>query len=331
MKNASGVSYRAQCQGCAVAYSSLLRWKGRRLRGQPTVQCPGPAKSQPLNLARLEQEITDLDHGRQRSAGVGALRERYRDSISRRDLDRLVAAAREQAKRQARQVKEQINWHRAGLVWSMDDLEFDCGGGDGKIHIHAVQDLGSRFKLPPLVGRRLADGAVVAMHLEGLFRRYGPPLFIKRDNHGNLNNSEVDGVMERALVLPLNSPPHYPSYNGGMERAQRELKEEMLQQLMVAGCTTAEQLMAQIVEQLNHQPRPCLAGQTSCAIFSLGCQQARIYTRRKRREVCAWIKSVAIQVVAQGNGARSVSAAQAWRVAAENWLQRNGVISVARD
>ena len=177
---------------------------------------------------------------------------------------------------------------------------------------------------------RLADGAAVAGHLEELFRRYGPPLFLKRDNHGNLNNDQVDGVMERAVVLPLNSPPHYPHYNGGMERTQRELKEEVQRQLAAAGSAPAEHLVAQAVQRLNHQPRPCLAGQTSCAIFSLGCQEARIYTRRKRREVYAWIKSVATQVVAEGKGARPVSAAQAWRVAAENWLQRNGFISIAR-
>ena len=271
-----------------------------------------------------------LGHGRHRSAGVGLLRERYRECISRRDLDRLVAAARDQAKRQVRQAKEQLSWHRAGVVWSMDDLEFEGAGGDDKIHVHAVEDLGSRYKLPPLAGTRMADGAAVAVHLEGLFHRYGPPLFLKRDNHGNLNNGEVDGVMERAWVLPLNSPSHYPPYNGGMERAQRELKEEVLRQLAAAGPAPAGQLLERAAERLNHQPRPCLAGQTSCASFSLGSQQARVYTRRKRKEVYAWLKSVATQVVAQGEGARPVSAAQAWRVAAENWLQRNGVISIAR-
>jgi hypothetical protein len=330
MKNASGVSYRAQCHGCAVAYSSLMRWKRRRLRGQPTVRRPGPAKIKPLDLANLEREIQDLSHGRHRSAGVGAMRAHYQDSISRRDLQRLVAAAREQAKRQARQAQERIHWHRAGLVWSMDDLEFEYANGVDKIHVHAVEDLGSRFKLPPLVGTRLADGATVAEHLEGLFQRYGPPLFLKRDNHGNLNNVEVDGVMERALVLPLNSPPNYPPYNGGMERAQRELKEEVQRQLAAADPICAEQLLERVVDRLNHQLRPCLAGQTSCAIFSLGCQEARLYSRIKRREVCACIKSMAARIVEQSEGARPVSAAQAWRVAAENWLQRNGVISIAR-
>ena len=330
LKDASGVSYRAQCRGCAVAYASLMRWKGRRWRGEAAVRRPGPAKPRPLDLASLEREVMALGHARRRSAGVGALWERWRERISRRDLGRLVAAAREQVKRRARRDQERIQWHHGGVVWSMDDLEFADEGGGGKIHVHAVEDLGSRFKLPPLVGRRLADGVAVAQHLAGLFRRYGAPLFLKRDNHGNLNNDLVDGVMAQAWVLPLNSPPHYPRYNGGMEWAQRELKEAMRREVAAGGSATAEQRVGQVVEQLNHHPRPCLGGQTSCARFSLGCQQARQYTRAKRKEVYAWIKTVAAQIVAQGERAKPVSAAQAWRAAAENWLQRHGVISIAR-
>ena len=85
-----------------------------------------------------------------------------------------------------------------------------------------------------------------------------------------------------------------------------------------------------LIHSINWRPLGFPHGQTSRAIFSLGCQEARIYTRRKRREVVAWIKSVATQIVSAGAAALPVNAAQAWRVAAENWLQRNGVISIAR-
>jgi hypothetical protein len=58
--------------------------------------------------------------------------------------------------------------------------------------------------------------------LEQLFLHDGPPLVLKRDNGSNLNHQAVDEVLARYLVIPLNSPPHYPPYNGAMECAVRD-------------------------------------------------------------------------------------------------------------
>ncbi|MCE5228550.1 hypothetical protein LLG95_03000 [bacterium] len=331
LKKHVGLSLRAQCLACAVAYSSLMRWKGRIERGEPAVRRPGPAKGRWLDWNRLNEEIIALSHGRHRTAGTGALYRRNRDCISRRDLMRVIHDARARATAEARASKERIDWLKAGVVWSMDDLEISNENGGGKLHVHAVEDVGARFKMPPLVGTRLADGQAVAEHLDSLFRRFGAPLFLKRDNHGNLNGGSVDEVMARALVLPLNSPPYYPPYNGAMERAQREIKEEFVKQLGENGGAAGDQLVERAADRLNHRPRPCLGRQTPCAVFSLGCQQARIYTRRKRREVCAWIESVAAQIVEKSqSGPRRVSAAQAWRLAAQHWMEQNGIIKLAR-
>ena len=65
-------------------------------------------------------------------------------------------------------------------------------------------------------------GETVAVHLEQLFLQHGPPLVLKRDNGSNLNQQAVDEVLARYLVMPLNSPPHYAPYNGGMECAGTE-------------------------------------------------------------------------------------------------------------
>lgn len=331
LKTQTGVSYRAQCRSCALAYSSLMRWKGHLARGEPVLRRPGPAKGQRLDLAQLEKEIQALRHRRKRSGGAGALWERYHDQISRRQLQRLIAEVRNREKRKERDGLQLITWRRAGLVWSMDDVELDRDAGGGKTHVHAVQDLGSRYKFPPLTGEQLADGATVAVHLESLFHRFGPPLFLKRDNHGNLNGQEVDGVMERFRVLPLNSPSYYAPYNGGMERAQREIQEELGARLAAVPGVPVGPLLEAAVQLLNHQPRPCLDGKTSCVVFSLGMAEARRYTRRKRREVLDWIKSLAARILAQGDGARELSAAQSWRIAAQTWLQCHGVISIAKE
>jgi len=64
----------------------------------------------------------------------------------------------------------------------------------------------------------------VAEHLEKLFRRHGPPLFLKRDNGSPLNAAEVDAVLADYGVIPLNSPAYYPRYNGAMEKSIRDFK-----------------------------------------------------------------------------------------------------------
>ena len=75
----------------------------------------------------------------------------------------------------------------------------------------------------------------MAVRLEQLFLRHGPPLVLKRDNGSNLNHQAVDEVLTRYLVIPLNSPPHYPPYNGGMECAVRELKTPLVEKILASG------------------------------------------------------------------------------------------------
>lgn len=56
-------------------------------------------------------------------------------------------------------------------------------GSSYEWQIVPVQGLASRHRLRPLVSDQL-DGRQIAIHLESLFRRYGAPLFLKRD-HGS--------------------------------------------------------------------------------------------------------------------------------------------------
>jgi hypothetical protein len=60
--------------------------------------------------------------------------------------------------------------------------------------------------------------------LEAAFKEHGPPLFFKRDNGSSFNCCEVDQVLARYWVLPLNNPPAYPRYNGAMEKSIRDLR-----------------------------------------------------------------------------------------------------------
>ena len=148
------------------------------------------------------------------------------------------------------------------------------------------------------------------------------------------NGQAVDGVLEKYLVIPLNSPAYYPPYNGAMERAQRELKEGLLQKL--AGLARHDRSLlelleaygAQAVGELNHKRRRSLKGQTSCEVFQLGKPILRVYNRRKRKEVFDSIKNLAVKIVAEMEGGPTRQASTAWRIAVETWLRRNGIITV---
>ena len=163
----------------------------------------------------------------------------------------------------------QIDWLVPGVVCAMDVTEYDLEGAD-KIHLHNTQDLGSRYKFPPLSGE-CPVGEEIAGYLSEKFCRFGPPLFLKRDNGGNLNHGAVNGILSEFFVLPLNSPVYYAPYNGAIEESQRELKaclrEKLTPDLPLSENHSAEVYAEVAAHDLNHRLRPCLNGETSCQVF----------------------------------------------------------------
>jgi hypothetical protein len=227
---AEGLSYRTLCAQEGVAYASLMRWKDRMARGEPIVAPPGPKKVAPLDLEALRQELRVLRHGRKRTEGTGPLYQEHQDRISRRDLGRLVAEERQRQKQERNRVYHQVSWKVPRLVWAMDDTEYHPDPAYPKAYLHNLQDLGSRYTFEPLVGLALAHGEQIAAHLNELFEAHGPPLFLKRDNGGNLNHTLGGELLEAFLIIPVNSPCYYPQYNGGIEAGNREIKARLAQQ-----------------------------------------------------------------------------------------------------
>ena len=66
----------------------------------------------------------------------------------------------------------------------------------------------------------------MAERLARLFQEYGPPLFINRDNGGDLNHGAVDKVLGEFMVIPLNSLPYYPPDNGVSRKVRASLKRD---------------------------------------------------------------------------------------------------------
>jgi transposase InsO family protein len=211
----------------------------------------------------------------------------------------------------------------------MDEIKLrGCGR---KFYLNHIQDMGSRYKFSPLVAAQIT-AQQVADQLEALFASYGAPLVLKRDNGPALNGQPVNAVLGKHLVIPLNSPTYYPPYNGGMERAQRELKDSLTRRISSVSLCEADLLKAHgeaSANELNHKRRRPLKGQTSCQLFQAGKGALKIYNRRKRKEVFDWIKDLAVKIVEEMKGGGQRQASTAWRFAVETWLRRNGIITVS--
>lgn len=319
------LSYRAACSQAGISYSSFMRWRRRSIDGEEPARRPGPAKVEPVDMKLLVKQIEAMHHGRHRSEGTGELYREHKDQISRRDLSELVLNERNRQKQERAGKQYHIEWHVPRLVWAMDDTEFRPDSQYPKAYLHNIQDLGSRYKFGALVGLHLASGLDVVAHLEELFSRHGPPLFLKRDNGGNLNHSEVDKLLQSAMVIPLNSPCYYPQYNGSMERAQHEIKKTLALHVKAPNAFLAIQADMDIHE-LNHKPMAGQGNRTPCSVFRSGEDYARIYTRRKRKEVYETIKEKTL-AFAEMEGYDSD---RAWRRAVRTWLQENHFITVSR-
>ena len=320
-----GLSYRTLCERAGVDYRSFMRWRERTQNGEEPCHRPGPAKVEPLDMKLLVKQIEAMHHGRRRTAGTHELYEEHKNAISRRDLNALVQKERNHQKQIRAQARYRIEWHVPRLVWAMDDTEWRPDKHYPKAYLHNVQDLGSRYKFGALVGLQLACGNEVVTHLAELFNRYGPPLFLKRDNGGNLNHHAVDELLQSAMVIPLNSPCYYPQYNGSMERAQHEIKQTLSTHVKTPSAFLAIQAEMDI-QELNHKPRADLKNQTPCSVFQSGKEIARSYTLRKRKEVYESIREKTLEFV----DTEGYETNRAWRRAARTWLQANRFITVTQ-
>jgi hypothetical protein len=327
MKAKFSLSYVCLARQAGVSYATLMRWKRQTRSGQAAVGRRGPQKVQPLNLGELQEKIRGLEHGAKRSRAAGRLHRAYAGSISRRDLAAMVREVRTETHRRRADRMCHIRWLRPNLAWAMDDCQKSNGVRLGKLHLHNLSDLSSRYRLPPLASDCLPCGEEVAGHLQHLFDRFEPPLFIKRDNGGNLNHLAVDRVLEQSLVIPINSPPYQAPYNGAIEHTQGEFKSYLDRWGWKAHSIAQLVLLAETAaHDLNHHPRRCLGGITACRAYFT---EDRIrYPSRQRKSAYRWIRDLAAEISIQAG--KQVITPTAWRVAAKQWLLKEGLIKIQK-
>lgn len=318
-----GWSYRCLARRLGLVRASVQRWQVRLRQGLPAIGTPGPARRTPPHPALLHAQIAALQHGAKRSRGAGGLWRHWREWVSRRDFARLVAEQRRAVNRDRREARAQLLWRMPGTVWAMD------GAQQAGIRWNLVCDLASRFRFEPLLGLRLTAGRV-RDQLARLFDTYGPPIVLKRDRGSLLDNRAVDQLLDAYGVLSLDSPLHYPRYNGGVEYAQRELKT-------VAGVlveSTGEPFARAIREAtawINAIPRPCLSGASAADRFAGNAPNAlRAFSQTERKEAKCWIRKRTRTILNGVPACSRYTYETAWRLATEAWMIEHGLVDVVK-
>lgn len=331
LRRTEGATVKDACRLLELPYSSVLRWRRRRLAHEGLVKKPGPPKLAPLPVGELNKAIRDLSFGPGRTMGAGDLYEKFRDSISRRDLRAYLSEIRLELKGLQQDLERRVEWLWPGSVWSIDDTKAALLP-QARGMIHLLYDLGGRYNLRVLGAETMADGERVAACLEEAFACFGAPLFLKRDNGGNLNHWRVNETLSRHAVIPLNSPPYYPPYNGAIEREQDRVKKELLRRVGEETLNAREyRLQCEASgNALNHRKRRVLGGRTPCAALQAGLGRIRSeYNRRKREEVFESIKRLAVDIARRLREDRDNVPELAFRCAAETWMQENSLIRVS--
>lgn len=314
----ASVPLRSLCAD--IPYSTLMRWRSRERRAEALIHKPGPKKSDPMDPAALRPLVEVLDHGRRRTRGTTALALELGAQVSRRQL----ADAVREVRRDRLEEMKRIQWLVPNVCWAVDATEY----GPQKTVIIPLRDLASQYRLPALLSDR-QDGMQVAGHLHHLFELQEPPLLFKRDNGSIFNCQAVDALLLRFGVIPLNSPPYYPRYNGAMEKSIRDLKDH-LDRRLVRYALVPPELEAQVQltnHDLNHRAIRRLKGQTACEIYHDEKRRWRLGLRG-RRKIFRLLLAEYWQRIGTTPEVNQREADALWRATLEAWLRRQGLIIV---
>jgi len=251
--NEHAIPVKRQCQFHDIAFRQIFRWLN-----PPEVQTEVSIMEQDLVLEAFRKQMTGeveyalLRHGLKRSSGSGKLHDKLKGVIPRRRVQEVVNGDRKEFNHEKRDEFTRVSWSGIMTCWAMDDTHLFTDDDGIKQWIHNVKDLTSQYILPPVAGA-LMTGEEVADNLRELFKRFGAPLVLKRDNGSNLSCAAVDKVLNEFDVIPLNSPPYYSRYNGSIEQANRLLKERIKQLSHEYKCPINRQTFAVLAAFAAHE------------------------------------------------------------------------------
>jgi len=152
------------------------------------------------------------------------------------------------------------------VMWSEDGAGFRERAKKKELLI--LQDECARYK----VNTRLVDGPAssgdVYAYLQEAFAKHGPPLVLKHDGGAIFHEEAVERLLDEHQVISLTSPPHYPPFNGKMERTVRDIKSyERAIKRCNRWMALRERLEDAIRDLNDERPRPMLGGRTAKEVF----------------------------------------------------------------
>ena len=205
-----------------VQHESLRRWTARREGGpsRPTQPQGRPEGiPEPARTKIREQYLAKYGQWGPSVLADWARREGLCD-VCPTTISALLKDIRET--KEAKETPRRYEITAPRVMWSEDGAGFMDYGRKKELLI--LQDECSRFK----VHTRLASGPAtsddVLSYLKEAFETYGPPLILKHDGDSIFHEKEVEDFLAEHHVISLTSPPHYPPFNGKMERAVRDIK-----------------------------------------------------------------------------------------------------------
>jgi hypothetical protein len=322
-----GISYKAQAKHNRMSERTMYRKIGRLKRNKPILQKRGPKKIE-FDLSGLFEQIRQLPGGPKRTVGLGRLHTSWSSFISRRDIRDLARLSRWEAREQSLATMRRITWRLPGTVWAFDDTHIGYDEHGDKLFNTTGIDLATTYLFEPLTGTPCC-GAEIAGHLDRLCRKYGAPLFLKVDNGSNLNSFEVQEVMEHYGIIPLNSPPYYPPYNGTVEHMNGELKSMIKADLSFQNVPAEhkEAYLTGYIHKLNHNERRSLATRHACQFF--GNRRQRVtFSKRMRHNIIGEVQTIQQEILGEIDQPNDRETAAAHRRACETVMLKHGLINV---
>lgn len=232
---------------------------------EPGAKRPGRPEVVPAEV-RLKLRNCYVEHYKQwgpRTLASWAKREGLGD-YSPGTIARVIADLQEPSPPREQPQRYEIT--APNVMWSEDGAGF-CERGR-KHELLILQDERSRFKVNTRLVSGPAHASDVYSYLVEAFERHGAPLILKHDGGKIFHEAGVEELLREYGVIELTSPPHYPPYNGKMERSVRDIKGyERAMRLKNAPMTLIGRIRAAIHDLNEERPRPVLGGRTAREVF----------------------------------------------------------------
>ena len=267
--------------------------------------------------------------GRHRLRGIKEVKSQYPE-LTEGQIQKLANELRSELVANNAKSMIQVEYCEPHLIWSMDIFIKRYQGV--KFYVLQVIDLGSRMKLDPAIKTSDFSSEEVAAHINMLMHIHEPPLFLKRDNGGNLNGGEIKEIMRMFAVIPFNSPAHYPQFNGVMERGQGEVKRYL--KVVLKGDKKADMFSQSVywaVDRANLRRRKVLNNRSALECWN---ESFSHFTRREREAVYNELKVETgrlLEAFSEEKQMRHDAFNSAWRKSVCRYLENKGYIKLYRD